>query len=195
MTVSGSTMTRTSAPAGPATAKGYPEESVQPVQHWSRSFALEHGDLLSEGEDLESRIGSTLEEDTANASVERMNSGTKFPLLTRRNALRHWCPSPDGLDEHIILTLNREVGHLLLGPAPHAHFGIMRGQWAAEDLRRTPADRSQALSDKRPCAGCAIRRHRLPSSSRRPPGLPVGGHLKATSGRIVGVQPRQSLRC
>ena len=28
-----------------------------------------------------------------------------------------------------------EMGHLLLGPVPHARFGIMRGRWTAEDLR------------------------------------------------------------
>jgi hypothetical protein len=28
-----------------------------------------------------------------------------------------------------------ELGHLLLGSAPHARFGIMRGRWRAEDLR------------------------------------------------------------
>src|SRR5258708_3182254 len=28
-----------------------------------------------------------------------------------------------------------EMGHLLLGPVPHARFGIMRGEWTAKDLR------------------------------------------------------------
>jgi hypothetical protein len=28
-----------------------------------------------------------------------------------------------------------EMGHLLLGPVPHARFGIMRGEWTAEDLQ------------------------------------------------------------
>jgi len=28
-----------------------------------------------------------------------------------------------------------EMGHLLLGPVPHTRFGIMRGEWTAEDLR------------------------------------------------------------
>jgi len=28
-----------------------------------------------------------------------------------------------------------EMGHLLLGPKPHARFGIMRGKWTAEDLQ------------------------------------------------------------
>jgi hypothetical protein len=29
-----------------------------------------------------------------------------------------------------------EIGHLLLGRVPHSRFGIMRGGWAAEDLRK-----------------------------------------------------------
>ncbi|HET9318547.1 MAG TPA: hypothetical protein VFO27_02190, partial [Bryobacteraceae bacterium] len=28
-----------------------------------------------------------------------------------------------------------EMGHLLLGPVPHARFGIMRGEWTAENLQ------------------------------------------------------------
>ncbi len=28
-----------------------------------------------------------------------------------------------------------EMGHLLMGPVPHTRFGLMRGKWAAEDLR------------------------------------------------------------
>jgi len=28
-----------------------------------------------------------------------------------------------------------ELGHLLLGPGPHARFGIMRGEWTGEDLQ------------------------------------------------------------
>jgi hypothetical protein len=28
-----------------------------------------------------------------------------------------------------------EIGHFLLGPVPHARFGIMRSEWTAEDLR------------------------------------------------------------
>ena len=50
-------------PASPEAAKGGPEESVQPVQYWSRPFAFEHGDLLSEGEDFESGIAPTAKED------------------------------------------------------------------------------------------------------------------------------------
>jgi hypothetical protein len=45
-------------------AEGGPEEPVQGGRGWPRPFAFEHGDLLSEGEDFEGRIGSTAEEDT-----------------------------------------------------------------------------------------------------------------------------------
>lgn len=31
--------------------------------------------------------------------------------------------------------ITHEMGHLLLGPVPHARFGIMRGEWTAEDLQ------------------------------------------------------------
>jgi len=43
-------------PAGPTTAQGSPKESVERVQDWPRPFALEHGYLLTEGEDLQSGI-------------------------------------------------------------------------------------------------------------------------------------------
>ena len=51
-------------PAGPKAAEGRPEESVQGVQCWPRPFALEHSDLLSEGEDFEGGIASTAGEDS-----------------------------------------------------------------------------------------------------------------------------------
>jgi hypothetical protein len=47
-------------PAGPKAAEGRSEESVQRVQYWPRPFAFEHGDLLSEGEDFERGIASTV---------------------------------------------------------------------------------------------------------------------------------------
>jgi hypothetical protein len=49
-------------PAGPKAAQGGPEESVLPVKGWARSFAFEHRDLVSECEDLESRITPTAKE-------------------------------------------------------------------------------------------------------------------------------------
>jgi hypothetical protein len=51
-------------PAGSKAAESSPEESVQPVKDWSRSFAFEHRNLLSEGEDFESRITPTVKENS-----------------------------------------------------------------------------------------------------------------------------------
>ena len=50
-------------PTGPEATEYGPEESVQPVQPWPRPFTLEHGKLLSDGEDLESGIASIAKED------------------------------------------------------------------------------------------------------------------------------------
>jgi hypothetical protein len=50
--------------AGPEAAEGLPEESVQGVQCWPRPFALEHGDLLSDGGDFEGRVAAILKADT-----------------------------------------------------------------------------------------------------------------------------------
>jgi hypothetical protein len=51
-------------PTGPAVAEGGPEESVQGVQNGPRPVPFQHGDLLSEGEDLKSGIAPTAEEDS-----------------------------------------------------------------------------------------------------------------------------------
>ena len=51
------------APARPTVAEGGPEESVQAVQFWAWPFPFEHGDLLSECENLEGGIAATAEED------------------------------------------------------------------------------------------------------------------------------------
>jgi hypothetical protein len=50
-------------PTGPEAAEGGPEEPVHGVQGWPRAFPLEHGNLLSEGEDFEGGIGSTAKQD------------------------------------------------------------------------------------------------------------------------------------
>ena len=51
-------------PAGPTPPEYGPEESVPGVQFWPGSFPFEHGDLLSECEDLEGGIATTSEEDS-----------------------------------------------------------------------------------------------------------------------------------
>jgi len=52
-------------------AKCRPKESVPGVQSWPRSFAFQHGDLLAEGEDLESGIASTAKKDADSNNKER----------------------------------------------------------------------------------------------------------------------------
>ena len=49
-------------PAGPEAAESGPEESVQPLNVGARTFAFEHRNLLSEGEDFESNITPTAKE-------------------------------------------------------------------------------------------------------------------------------------
>ena len=51
-------------PAGPTAAEGGPEESIQGVQNGPRPFLFQHGDLLSEGENLAGGIAPTAEEDS-----------------------------------------------------------------------------------------------------------------------------------
>jgi hypothetical protein len=51
-------------PPGPHTAQGRPEQPVKGVQLWARPSPLEHGDLLSEGEDLNCSVMPTAEEDS-----------------------------------------------------------------------------------------------------------------------------------
>ena len=56
-------------PPGPDSSECRPEQPVRGVQFRTRSFASEDRDLLSQGEDFESGISSTMEEDT-NCSKE-----------------------------------------------------------------------------------------------------------------------------
>ena len=66
-------------PPGPKAAECGPEESVQPVQRWPWPFTLEHGKLLSEGEELESGIASIAKEDSEGGH-ERMDASTNSPF-------------------------------------------------------------------------------------------------------------------
>jgi hypothetical protein len=50
-------------PAGPTAAQGGPEEPVERVQRRPRSFPLENGDLLSQGENFEGGLAAIAEED------------------------------------------------------------------------------------------------------------------------------------
>ena len=49
-------------PAGPTAEQNGPKASVQPVQDGPGSFAFEHRDLLSQGEDFKSNIAPTAKE-------------------------------------------------------------------------------------------------------------------------------------
>ena len=51
-------------PAGPEGAEGGPEEAVARIQGWPGSFALEHGVLLPQSEDLQGGLASGTEENT-----------------------------------------------------------------------------------------------------------------------------------
>jgi hypothetical protein len=64
MTVSGLTMTRTSAQRSQTTAQAGPEKPVQPVQNGPWSFALEHCDLLTEGQDLQRGVAPAAKENS-----------------------------------------------------------------------------------------------------------------------------------
>jgi hypothetical protein len=57
-------------PPGLHPAEGSPEHPVKAVQLWARPFAFEHGNLLSEGEDLNGSVMPTAEED-ADSGQER----------------------------------------------------------------------------------------------------------------------------
>jgi hypothetical protein len=50
-------------PAGPAAAQRGPEEPVERVQERPRSFPLENGNLLSQGENFEGGVAAIAEED------------------------------------------------------------------------------------------------------------------------------------
>ena len=67
-------------PAGPEAAEGRPEESVPRIQYRPRPFALEHGDLLSEGEDFQGGIASTAEEDSDGGNECEDRSEQESPL-------------------------------------------------------------------------------------------------------------------
>jgi hypothetical protein len=77
-------------PAAPAAAECDPEESVQEVQGWARPFALEHGELLSEGEDFKGGVAATAEEDADDGEDGEDELGHKLTLVTRRNVAWLW---------------------------------------------------------------------------------------------------------
>jgi len=72
-------------PARPTVAQGSPKESVQPVQDWTRPFAFEHRDLLSEGQDFESSITPTAKENSERRKECEGSVEHELTFLTWRN--------------------------------------------------------------------------------------------------------------
>jgi hypothetical protein len=68
-------------PTGPATTEGNPEDPVPPVQWGSRTLAFEHGDLLPQGEDLESVITSGLKERAERGKAREDRFDQHEPIL------------------------------------------------------------------------------------------------------------------
>ena len=50
-------------PPRPETAQRSPEQPIKGVQRWTRPLALQHGDLLAQGEHLERGVPTSAEED------------------------------------------------------------------------------------------------------------------------------------
>ena len=73
-------------PARPHAPQRRPEETVQAVQSRPRSLALEHGNLLSQGEDFEGSVGSTAKEDCDHGEDGEDDFRHKLTLVTRRRS-------------------------------------------------------------------------------------------------------------
>jgi len=67
-------------PAGPNLTEACPEEPVQPIQTGTGSFPLEHGALLSEGENLEGGVAATTEEDSNGGQERKEEFDHESPL-------------------------------------------------------------------------------------------------------------------
>src|SRR5438270_4535912 len=75
-------------PAGPAATESGPENSVQPVQLGPRTFTLEHGELLSQCQNLESGIAPTAQENAERGDEDEDRFEHDSPLLARANPAR-----------------------------------------------------------------------------------------------------------
>jgi hypothetical protein len=60
-------------PAGPEGAEGGPEEAVPTIQRRPWSLAFEHGDLLTQTEDLEGCVAPRTEENAETPNTARNN--------------------------------------------------------------------------------------------------------------------------
>ena len=73
-------------PPGPQTAQGRPEQPVKGVQLWARPFASEHGNLLSEGENLNCSVMPTAEENAERAQEREDEFDHEHMVVACRNA-------------------------------------------------------------------------------------------------------------
>jgi hypothetical protein len=69
------------------TLRGRPERLVQGVQLWARPTPLEHGDPLSEGEDLNRSVMPTAEEDADSGQESKDEFKHEHKVVTRRNVV------------------------------------------------------------------------------------------------------------
>ena len=72
-------------PPGPDAAQGSPEQPVQLIQPRTRPFPLEHGDLLPQGEDLQSSVMPTAEEDSNSGQKSKGEFEHELTVVTWRN--------------------------------------------------------------------------------------------------------------
>ena len=82
-------------PAGPKAAERGPEEPVTAVQGWTRSLALEDGDLLAESQDFQGGIDSGPEESAHGSPEGEQELKHELTVVTWRNAMligRPGCP-------------------------------------------------------------------------------------------------------
>src|SRR5215472_7355748 len=75
------------APARPCATKRCPEQTVHGAEGGPGSLALEHGDLLAQGEDFERGVGSTAQEDADNGEDGEDEFRHKLTLVTCRHTV------------------------------------------------------------------------------------------------------------
>ena len=63
-------------PPRPETAQRSPEQPIKGVQRWTGPLALQHGDLLAQGEHLERGVPTSAEEDPDRGQGDKTNSTT-----------------------------------------------------------------------------------------------------------------------
>jgi hypothetical protein len=72
------------APARPVSLQNRPEEPIERPQGWSRTFPLQHGELVSECNDFDSNIHTCLEEDTSGSNQGDENRNHRIIAIIAR---------------------------------------------------------------------------------------------------------------